>query len=343
MSQEILLGAGVVLIAGVLQGLFAVPMKFARCWQYENIWLVFAFFGLVVFPWILTFSTVSQVGRIYSDTSIHTLVAIVGFGICWGIGATLTGLALNMLGIGLAMAIILGLSASVGSLIPLLILTPAKLGTAQGRLYLVGTAVMLGGISIASRAGALRDRLAHAKVSKSAVENRSSFIAGLIIATLSGLFSSALNFVYAFGAGALDHARQLGASPVWMSNLIAAPAVSGGFLANAVYCAHLLRRNRTISNFVSAEARVNWFWGALMGAFWFGGQALYGLGVYRMGSFGTVIGWPLLMGTIILTSNLAGIVTGEWTRSDRRVRLCLGTGMAIILVALWILSRAQQG
>jgi len=87
---------------------------------------------------------------------------------------------------------------------------------------------------------------------------------------------------------------------------------------------------------------VNWFWGALMGAFWFGGQALYGLGVYRMGSFGTVIGWPLLMGTIILTSNLAGIVTGEWARSNSRARVYLGIGMIIILTALWILSRAQQ-
>jgi len=79
-----------------------------------------------------------------------------------------------------------------------------------------------------------------------------------------------------------------------------------------------------------------------MGAFWFGGQALYGLGVYRMGSFGTVIGWPLLMGTIILTSNLAGIVTGEWARSNSRARVYLGIGMIIILTALWILSRAQQ-
>ncbi len=315
-------------------------MKFARRWQYENIWLVFAFSGLVVFPWILTLGTVPQVGKIYAETSTHTLTAIIGFGICWGAGATLTGLALNLLGIGLAMAIILGLSASVGSLIPLMVLTPDKLYTTQGHLYLLGTAVMLIGIAIASRAGALRDRLVGATTL--GPERQTSFIAGLLIAVASGLLSSALNFVYAFGTEALHNAQKVGVPAAWMSNVIAAPAVSGGFLANAVYCSYLLRRNRTVSNFFLPDVRVNWFWGALMGAFWFGGQALYGLGVYRMGSFGTVIGWPLLMGTIILTSNLAGIVTGEWVGSNGRARLYLGVGLVIILAALWILSLAQQ-
>ena len=89
---------------------------------------------------------------------------------------------------------------------------------------------------------------------------------------------------------------------------------------------------------------LNWFYnGSLMGAFWFGGLAVYGLGVYRMGDFGTVVGWPLLMGTIIVTSNVAWIVlTGEWKGAGARVRGYLVSGMIVILVALWILSLAQK-
>jgi len=158
MDAQILLGAGIVLLAGFLQGLFAVPMKFARRWNYENIWLVFAFTGLVLFPWLLTFATVPHLGEIYHSTPGKTIAAVVGFGVCWGAGAALTGLGLNMLGIGLGLAIILGLSASIGSLVPLLVLTPEKLATSQGHLYLIGTAVMLAGIAVASRAGSLRDK-----------------------------------------------------------------------------------------------------------------------------------------------------------------------------------------
>lgn len=344
MSSNVFLDTSVVLAAGVMQGLFAVPMKYAKRWQYENIWLIFAVSGLVVFPWLLTLLTIPHIAEIYRATPEHTLVAVIGFGICWGTGATLTGLALNMLGIGLAMAIVLGLSASVGSLIPLLVLTPENLATEQGRLYVAGTAVMLLGIVLASYAGALRDRGTHLKtanLSENAL-GKKSFIAGLLVATFAGLFSSSLNFVYAFGSAALTEAQRAGVSPVWMSNVIAAPAVSGGFIANALYCGYLLRRNRTVANFFWRDTRINWFFGALMGALWFGGQALYGLGVYRMGAFGTVIGWPLLMGTIIVTSNFAGLFTGEWVGSERRALLYLGVGVTIILIALYVLSLARQ-
>jgi hypothetical protein len=37
MNLSILVGAGLVLLGGVLQGLFAVRMKFVQRWKYENI------------------------------------------------------------------------------------------------------------------------------------------------------------------------------------------------------------------------------------------------------------------------------------------------------------------
>jgi hypothetical protein len=49
-----------------------------------------------------------------------------------GVGAMLVGIAFRMLGIGLGFAIILGLSALLGSLTPFLIQTPEKIFTSQG-------------------------------------------------------------------------------------------------------------------------------------------------------------------------------------------------------------------
>jgi len=37
---ELIAGVGTVLAAGVLQGAFALPMKYARSWNHENVWLV---------------------------------------------------------------------------------------------------------------------------------------------------------------------------------------------------------------------------------------------------------------------------------------------------------------
>jgi L-rhamnose-H+ transport protein len=336
---DVLLGAGIVVLAGILQGLFAVPMKFARRWNHENIWLIFALTGLVIFPWLLTSLTVPDFLDVYSATSTRTIVKIAGFGLFWGIGATFTGIGLNMLGIGLGLAIILGLSASVGSLVPLLFLHPEKLGTSEGRLYVGGTAVMLAGIALVSRAGALRDKR---PVSSSSPSGKGSFGLGLLVAVASGLFSSALNFSYAFGGEVLTGAARAGVPSVWASNLIAAPATTGGFVANAVYCGYQLFKNSSTAKFGAAGTRRNWLLGTLMGAFWFGGLAIYGLGVARMGDFGTVVGWPLLMGAIILASNAAGFATGEW-RAARAVTIrYLFAGMAVILFALWILALAQR-
>src|SRR5256714_6488306 len=207
MSFAIWMGLAAVVFAGILQGLFAVPMKYATRWNYEHIWLTYGFAGMIVLPWLLTTATVPHLAEVYSLTSISSLVRIAGFGLCWGIGSVLAGLGMNLLGIGLGMAIILGLSASLGSLIPLLILTPQHLHTHQGRMYLVGTAIMLAGIALCARAGILRDA-AH-KRSLSAPPK--PFLVGFLICCLSGVFSSAPNFFYAFGGEALERARMPGA------------------------------------------------------------------------------------------------------------------------------------
>ena len=338
MSFAIWIGLAAVVLAGVLQGLFAVPMKYVRGWNYENIWLIFSLVGMVLLPWMFTVATVPHLGEVYSLTPVPALVRIAGFGLCWGIGSALAGLGMNLLGIGLGMAIILGLSASLGSLIPLLILSPRQLHTSQGRTYLVGTMIMLAGIAVCARAGMLRDA---ARNHGESAPHR-SFFAGFMVCCLSGLFSSALNFSYAFGGDALHCAHALGASLLWSTGVVTALAVSGGFISNLVYCGYLLRKNGTLERFTGDGAGTGWICGALMGLFWFGGQSLYAIGITWMGQLGVVIGWPLLMGMIILTSNAAGVMTGEWNGVSAVTKRFLALGMLIILTALGVLAIAQR-
>lgn len=339
MNYQLWLGVIAVISAGILQGVFAVPMKYASGWKYENIWLVYSFCGMVVFPWLLAAATVPELGRVYAVTSAKTLFSIAGFGACWGIGATLTGVGFSILGIGLGLAIILALSASLGSLIPLIILNPQHLHTRQGQIYLVATTIMIIGIVFCARAGWLRDRIRGSELMGA---TRGSFLAGLIVCCSSGLLSSALNFSYAFGSEAAFHALNQGASSIWSTGVVTSLAVSGGFLANFLYCGHLLLKHGTIRQFAVRGAGLGWLCGALMGLFWFGGQTLYGLGISRMGSLGVIVGWPLLMGMIIVTANAAGLLTGEWNGVSRESKLFLASGMMIILVGLSMLAFGQH-
>src|SRR5438477_12841571 len=107
MSFAIWMGLAAVVFAGMLQGLFAVPMKYATRWNYEHIWLTYGLAGMIVLPWLLTTATVPHLAEVYSLTSTSVLLRIAGFGWWWGIGSVLAGLGWILFGIGFVVAFIL--------------------------------------------------------------------------------------------------------------------------------------------------------------------------------------------------------------------------------------------
>ena len=80
MSGNVVWGLAVVILAGILQGSFAAPMKRMSAWRWENSWLLFALSGLIIFPWIINFATVPNVLEVYSGVSTSTLIKVVSFG-----------------------------------------------------------------------------------------------------------------------------------------------------------------------------------------------------------------------------------------------------------------------
>lgn len=78
-----------------------------------------------------------------------------------------------------------------------------------------------------------------------------------------------------------------------------------------------------------------------MGVLWFGSVVLYGWATLRIGSLGTVLGWPLFMVTIVLGSTLWGVVTGEWKKAGSRARVLMGSAVCVLVVAIIVLTRAR--
>lgn len=337
MNMALWMGATLAMLGGALQGSFAVPMKYARKWNHENIWFVFVLVGLLLLPWIVTVTTVPSLAEVYRASSPKSLALIAVFGVGWGLGAALVGIAFQMLGIGLGFAIVLGLSALLGSLVPFL--TQPSHSNSQAHLYVVGTCVMVLGITLVATAGSMRDR-AKQEARGSDQPYKKQFGSGLLIAIAAGVFSSFLSFALAFTPQVVETARQLGASTVWASNVVLAPTTTGGSLANFAYCALMMRRNRSYRLLWESSMKINWLYGGAMGAFWYGGLAIYGQAERRIGS---VEGWPLFIGTMILSSSVAGFVTGEWRSAGRGAKLLLGAGSLIIFLALIVVAMAHTG
>lgn len=338
MNAGLWIGAILAVVGGAMQGAFAVPMKYASGWKHENIWLVFSVSGLVILPWIVTVSTIPHWLQIYHLSPVGLLLMVVVCGVGWGIGAALVGIAFRMLGIGLAFAIILGLSSLLGSLVPFIFQSQTSIASSQGVLYLVSTALMLTGVGVVSIAGSMRDRDQRAVQAEAQIERR--FIVGLAVAIAAGVLSSLLSDGIAFAQPVMNVALREGTSGVWASNVVLALLTTGGALANVIYCVYKLRSNKTGSLYFVKSTANHWILGILMGAFWYGGLMLYGLGEQRVG---TITGWPLFIGAMILSSSAAGFLTGEWKGAGRRAKIYLCMGSLVIFAALIVTGIAQNG
>ena len=309
-EQSSVLAALTVVVGGLLHGSFALPMKRMAQWKWENIWLVYSVVGLVVFPLLLALATVPALGQAIGDTPASTLLLIVVCGMGWGIGSTLFGLAIARVGMALAFAVILGITSSVGSLLPLVVRDPGALVSQRGAVLLGGLAMVIVGITVCSLAGARRDRKLNPQTG---THKSSGYATGLLICLASGLLSPALNFGFDFGEPLKAAAVKLGAQPDLAGNAIWALGLGGGFFINAGYAVFLLAKNGTWGVYSAPGAKA-WYWlgASLMGLLWYSGISIYGMGATQMGPTGTSVGWPIFMSVVIMAANVWGALSGEW-------------------------------
>ena len=91
MSTMVLGGLGLTLVAGLLSGNCMLPMKFAKRWQWENVWLVFSMVSLVILPWTLALTLAGHLGEIYGALEPRQLALPFLLGAGWGIAQVLFG------------------------------------------------------------------------------------------------------------------------------------------------------------------------------------------------------------------------------------------------------------
>lgn len=340
MKEQLSLGLALVLFGSILNGSFAVPMKRESTWRWENTWLVYSIVGMVLLPWVIAFKTVPHLMAIYHGASEHAVLMVLLFGLAAGTGAMLFGLGIARLGLALGFALILGICASLGSLLPMVILHPERLLTREGYALFGGTLLVILGIVFCAVAGQRREREAAAQIQ---VKDQSSLTVGLIICIASGVLSAMLNFAFVFGKELQVSALARGASPSASSNTIWALALTMAFLANGGYCVYLLRKNHSWGTYFKTQTSYkDWLGSVLMGLLWFGSVIFYGMGAVRMGGLGGIIGWPIYMAMIIVTAYVWGVVTGEWAKASRRSFAYACSGVSILLVAIYVISLAAK-
>jgi L-rhamnose-H+ transport protein len=335
MSQPVLWGVLLVMIAGLMSGTCMLPSKFVRVWKWENVWLVFSVVSLLIIPWVLAVAFVGRLFDTYRALDVQQLTIPILLGAGWGVAQILFGVSVKRLGLGIAYAIIVGLGAVLGTLVPLFVQQRALAKEHALGLILSGVVVMSIGIFLTAWSGQIKERAAAVHKSPS----HRSYLAAIVLAVLCGLMAPMLNYSFAFGQDIAKAAVSFGNQPVRAAYAVWPVALAGGLIPNAAYSLWLLVKNRTWALFRSTPP--DFLRSSLMGALWMGAFALYGMSATYLGALGTSVGWGLLQIFMIMTATMAGVLTGEWKHASRSARLLLGSGITGLTVAIVLLAASS--
>ncbi|HPG38072.1 MAG TPA: L-rhamnose/proton symporter RhaT [bacterium] len=329
----IVYGFLLVLIAGFFQGTFILPMTMTKKWQWEHSWVTFSLFGMLVFNWIIALILFPNIFSILGMAASRDLLFIILFGAGWGIGAVLFGLGMDKLGMALGYPIIMGIIASLGALIPLLIFFPDAMLQTKGIVLLIGVIVTILGIIVCSQAGVKKQPKAAATTTKG-----STITVGLIIAIFAGILSCLPNVGMAFGSNLVQAAVDSGVSKTIAGNIVWSLFFTIGFLVNFAYCLYLMLIHKNYRDYFNPHTGKNILWGFLMAIMWIGSFYLYGISAVQLGRWGVIVGWPLFISLSIIVGNLWGLWKGEWKGAARQARMLLYYGMSLLIVAVIIIA-----
>jgi L-rhamnose-H+ transport protein len=165
----------------------------------------------------------------------------------WGVGGLTYGLTMRYLGLSLGMAVVLGLCAAFGTLMPPIlhgIFATQVLGTISGRIILLGVFVCLLGITVAGLAGVSKEH-AMSPEQRRAVIQEFNLRKGIAVAVLSGIMSGCFALGLSWGEPISKLTIEHGTPPIWQGLAILPVLLVGGFITNFIWCVILHIRNKS--------------------------------------------------------------------------------------------------
>jgi L-rhamnose-H+ transport protein len=331
-SDHAVLGLGILIVSGMLTASFPVPLKLSRAWRWENTWLVYASLALVAIPISIVALAVPNLGQVYGSVGLSGYLAPLLFGFCWGIAQLTFGLAIAAVGMAMAFAIVIGLSAALGSFIPLIVFHPRDLAGRPGVILLISVVLLAGGLVLYAQAGQRREL-----ESGNPERSGKTFRKGLLLCIFTGCFGSMLNLGFAFSGRITAAATAHGATAARATFAVWAVVLAVGYLPSLVYTVHLLRKNRSASCFGKWPAREALL-AALAAVLWLFGMLGYGIGATRMGAYGTSIGFAVCQTVLLLWSTVLGIMTGEWRAAAKTTQRRMGASVAVLITSVAVLG-----
>ncbi|MCF6765996.1 hypothetical protein L3V82_09440 [Thiotrichales bacterium 19S3-7] len=319
-----------VFLGGLLNGSFIIPARFIKHKNNEIIWLYHTIIGLVCIPWLLLLLIYPDSIYLYHSLTIYDLSFLGISGVIFGIGQICFFYAIDQIGIALSFAINLGIGLVLGSIF--VIGYQSMLLSYQGNLISIAIILILLSLSISYKL----NQLHHSNLNKPTTNQKKQF--GWILATLAGFASGLQNISFIVVA---NHSQSFSHTsnsywywPLFLS--IAAIPMFFGFLKRYQRKNITTNAKNTTQSYLSNSISLILI--LMMGLCFSGSLVLYSFGMNLFTNTETISGWPILMITIILTSQIWGLIFGELKKLTLLYQLYRFISIFMLILAILLIG-----
>ncbi|MEO6964306.1 MAG: L-rhamnose/proton symporter RhaT [Acidobacteriaceae bacterium] len=340
-SSVLVFGIAFAILSGIMNGIFTLPMRYLGQLPWENVWAIVMLVPCVLMPITMVLIAVPGFVHVLAAAPTHAVLFACLLGFAWGFGAIMFGQGVSAIGISMGNTLALAISASFGSVLPILVLAPARLHLAQGHAIILGMLIGVAGIVCFGYAGFRREQSQkdHIELTRgNMVGNARPFGIGLLLCTGSGLLSAIFNIGYSLGQPVMQTAVRMGYSTFAGTDVIWLLMLTCGSVPSLVFCGYLLRKNGTWKQYAAPGSKRLYILVIGMGLMWGGHTYLYGFASPKLGKLGPAIGWPLTLMAALITVNACGFLAGEWKLTRLRDRQWMALGMLVTLAAIAVLG-----
>lgn len=334
-----LIGTGLHAIGGISASTCYVPFQGIKKWSWGTFWIVQSLFAWFIVPAVIGWITVPEFFSILRGAPSSTLWTAFLLGALYGFGGMSFGLAIRHIGYSLTYTLAIGISAVVGTIIPLMIFggLVEYFTKPGGFIVLTGMIISICGVVLCGWAGFMKEKDLSAKKGESIHFN---MVTGLLLVIVAGVLSGVFNISLEYGQPISDIAAERGAGH-FEGNAKLIVSTSGCLVVNLFWFVIQGIRQKSLKEFtaksgISLEDRFkNTLWSILAGSLWTFQFFFYGLGHVKMGNF-QFASWVIHMSMLIFFSYVIGVILKEWKSVSRLTYVTLVIALLTLIMSFVI-------
>ena len=334
-----IVGTGLHAIGGISAASCYMPYEKVRNWSWEVFWIVQAMFAWLIMPLVIGFFTVPDLFQVLTKAPSGPFWGAMLLGATYGFGGLSFGYAIRNIGYSLTYTISIGISAVLGTIVPLFMKGTVieHFTKTGGGIVLLGMIISIVGVGLCGRAGFLKE-----KGIDSSSGQGFNMKKGLFLTIIAGTLSAVWGISLEIGQPISDLAADHGAGHFEGNAKLIVSSV-GCLVTNLSWFIVVAIKNGTIKSLVNGDKLNkkqfygNYLLSALAGSLWYTQFFFYGLGHVKMGSF-EFASWVLHMSMLIFFSYIIGVIMKEWKSVNRKTYITLVIALLVLVVSFILMS-----